>query len=231
MKTRKRSWRAEEVILALDLYLREGMANPTQRRALSEFLRAWPEESHFAADETFRNAQAVRNKLDNLRYLDTDGQHGREKGGAATEAVWREFDRDADRVATAAREVRAAFDAAREGVGPEITYEADESGLVMRLHRRRERDQGLVRRKRDAALDATGALACEACGFDSQALYGIFGVIDCHHVRPVSELEPGERTRLEDLRLVCPTCHRLIHARRPWLSWDALVALVRPMRS
>ena len=39
--------------------------------------------------------------------------------------------------------------------------------------------------------------------------------------RPVSESE-GVKTRLSDLALVCANCHRMIHARRPWLSIEGL---------
>ena len=42
------------------------------------------------------------------------------------------------------------------------------------------------------------------------------------------ELLQGERTRVRDLRLVCPNCHRLVHSKRPWLTWSELLARVQP---
>ncbi len=53
------------------------------------------------------------------------------------------------------------------------------------------------------------------------------GFIEVHHVRPVHELQPGDKTKLSDLALVCANCHRMIHRRRPWLSMDELRATVR----
>jgi 5-methylcytosine-specific restriction protein A len=230
MQSRKRSWTREEVLLALDLYLDEKLGTAASRRALSDVLRAWPIERYLADDPAFRGEQSVRNKLYNLQYLDTDGAQGREKGGSVTAAVWEQFGRDRAAVATAAAAVRKAFaEFPGEGTGvrDDIEYEADESGIVMRVHRHRERDRRLVTARRQHVLDETGALACEACAWDSDALYGLSGLVECHHLKPVSELVLGETTSVADLRLLCPNCHRLIHARRPWRSWDELLALVR----
>jgi 5-methylcytosine-specific restriction protein A len=221
----------EEVVLALDLYLnRDGLHDAAARRGLSQLLREWPAEREFAlADPTFRNEQSVRNKLYNLQYLETGGTQGREKGGAVTNAVWEEFGGNAAAAAAEAAVIRTAIqdlESADPEPGVEGDLEADETGVVLLTHRRRERSRKLVAKKKAAALSQTGALACEACGFDSEARYGIQGVIECHHLKPVAELQPGETTKLSELRLVCPNCHRLVHRRRPWLSWPELLALV-----
>jgi 5-methylcytosine-specific restriction protein A len=44
----------------------------------------------------------------------------------------------------------------------------------------------------------------------------------------VHALRAGQTTRIDDLRLLCSNCHRMVHARRPWLSLEGLVALLRP---
>lgn len=41
-------------------------------------------------------------------------------------------------------------------------------------------------------------------------------------VKQVVSLKPGDKTHLNDLRLVCANCHRMIHARRSWLSMEEL---------
>lgn len=78
-------------------------------------------------------------------------------------------------------------------------------------------------------LKDTGALRCEACGFDFEEAYGEVGkgFAECHHTRPVSELRPDQGTRLADLAILCANCHRMLHRRRPWLSAEGLAALVR----
>jgi 5-methylcytosine-specific restriction protein A len=233
-KPRNRSWTREEVVLAIDLYLnRDGLNSTPERAELSELLRAWPIENHFAKeDPSFRNEQSVRNKLYNLQYLDSEGRQGREKGGAVTAAVWGDFAGDPLRAGAEAETIRVAMqDLDRDGNGQADTeLSADETGVVLVTHMRRERNRRLVQRKKQQVLHATGSLACEACGFDSGVQFGIPGVVDCHHLKPVANLIPGEKTKLADLKLVCPNCHRIIHRRRPWLEWDELLALVSPSK-
>lgn len=229
VSSRKQSWTRDEVVLALDLYLRDGVVGLGSCRPLSEELRSMPIEQHLAADPSFRNTQSVRSKLYNLQWLDTDGVRGRPNAGAQTVAVWEHFADDMSRVEAEAREIRRALADAEQhessGADDE-DYEVDESAVKIVAHRRRERDQGLVHRKRRQVLRRTGALACEACGFDSEAEWGVEGIIECHHLAPVSELEPGRTTRLADVRLLCPNCHRLVHSRRPWLKWGELLSKV-----
>jgi 5-methylcytosine-specific restriction protein A len=218
----------DEVVLALQLYLREGVGSLEQARPLSEELRAWPVEGHFASDPSFRNEQSVRSKLYNLQWLATDGARGRGNAGAQTEEVWREFGADLERVDATAVEIRKALATIdRSSAAVEDEYETDESGIRLVAHRRRERDAGLPRRKRAEVRKLTGALACEACGFDSNVAWGVEGIIECHHLIPVSELEPGETTKLADVRLLCPNCHRLVHSCSNWLTWEELLAYVQ----
>jgi 5-methylcytosine-specific restriction protein A len=229
MPSRKRSWTRDEVILALELYLDQGVVSLGNCVSLSQELRALPIEGHLAADLSFRNPEAVRSKLYNLQWLDTDGTQGRPNAGAQTVTVWKEFGDDRSRVEAEASAIRQAI-ADTESEGGQVEddgYETDESGVRIVAHRRRERDAGLVRLKRAQVLRQTGSLACEACGFDSKAEWGVEGIVDCHHLKPVSELEPGTKTKLSDTRLLCPNCHRLVHSRRPWLSWQELLDLVR----
>jgi hypothetical protein len=76
-----------------------------------------------------------------------------------------------------------------------------------------------------AGKQTLGVLECEVCAFNFSARYGSRGVIECHHNKPVSELKPGQKTRLEDLALICANCHRIIHRKRPWLSIDDVKGL------
>lgn len=229
MKRRDRSWMREEVILALDLYWQhDGIAPRAECRKLSTFLRALPIDEELAdSNPKFRGPRSVENKLYNLQYLATNGAHGRANGGQIDRDVWDEFGNDVVAVAAAPDEVRTAFadlaSGADAGIGSLDDYEANEGSVVVKTHRTRERDRTITQKKRDAVQTATGALACEACGFDSAERYGVTGIIECHHLKAVSELTPGEKTKLSDLRLLCPNCHRLVHSRRPWLTWDQLV--------
>jgi putative restriction endonuclease len=43
----------------------------------------------------------------------------------------------------------------------------------------------------------------------------------------VSEIKPGEKTKNEDLALLCSNCHRIVHRKKPWLSVEKLSELIR----
>ena len=173
-------------MLALELYLRLGVVGLGGCQSLSEELRSLPIERHLASDPSFRNAQSVRSKLYNLQWLETDGARGRPNAGAQTVAVWERFGGDQSHVEAEAVEIRRALaDAAdHDGASTDDDYEVDESAVRFVAHRRRERDQGLVLRKRRQVLRRMGALACEACGFDSHAEWNVEGSLSVTTSRP-----------------------------------------------
>lgn len=222
----------EEVVLALDLYWKYGGIAPrSECRTMSALLRALPVDAELARnDPSFRGPRSVENKLYNLQYLATAGERGRANGGQVDRDVWAEFGEEREAVAAAANEVRAALADLTllpdSDPSPSDDYEANEGSVVIKTHRTRERDRKIGQKKRDAVLAATGTLACEACAFDSAARYGVPGIVECHHLKAVSALKPGEKTKPSDLRLLCPNCHRLVHSRRPWMTWSQLIQLV-----
>jgi hypothetical protein len=52
------------------------------------------------------------------------------------------------------------------------------------------------------------------------------GFIEVHHAVPVHQLLPDATTKIADLHLLCANCHRMIHARRPWLTVEELKACI-----
>ncbi len=108
---------------------------------------------------------------------------------------------------------------------------AAEGRELLRLHRIRERNRGLVARKKRMVLLESGRLACEVCGFDFEAVYGPLGegFAECHHTRPLGREGGARRTRLSDLAVVCANCHRMLH-RRPWHTIPQLQEVLRSRR-
>lgn len=64
---------------------------------------------------------------------------------------------------------------------------------------------------------------CQICGFKFE-LNGK-KIIECHHLNPLSEGE-ARITKIEDLVSVCPTCHRIIHLRKPPFSIEEVKQLI-----
>ena len=90
-----------------------------------------------------------------------------------------------------------------------------------------------MQQAKQIAMDQTGDLRCACCGFDFYSTYGDVGkgFIEAHHTKPISELhENGEKTKIEDLALVCANCHRMLHRKRPWLKMDNMTQLLNMTR-
>jgi hypothetical protein len=94
---------------------------------------------------------------------------------------------------------------------------SEEGRVVLRLHKVRERDRTLVKRKKSQAQ----SLTCEVCNFDFNQAYGE-DYIECHHRVPLSDLDDPAKTSLEDLALVCANCHRMLHRGTDHLDLQAL---------
>ncbi|WP_259754019.1 HNH endonuclease [Pseudomonas sp. GCEP-101] len=234
------SWSRDELILALDLYLRHRKSLPSKHHAevkdLSQFLGKMGLAFGVGSSASFRNPNGVAMKLGNFRRWDPaftkDGKTGLWKGNQDEGVVWNEFASSPEKLAAVVRGIRSVVDMddqldhPLQGADEPEIHEAVEGKVLTRLHRVRERSRKLVERKKKQALAKHGKLACEACEFDFQKQYGKAGtgIIDVHHVRPLHSLQPGEKTHLDDLALLCANCHRIVHATRHWLSLEELKA-------
>lgn len=233
-KLRKDYWLRDEVILALDLYRREGRSPSSSAVAeLSEQLRSIPIESHFAEDPKFRNLSGVRLKVSNFVALNPDAETaGMSRGSRLDAEVFREYWADSARLEVTANTIRANLTtlAPVDAEAYADAEDAPEGRILTRTHQVRERSSKLRRKKIALALEESGRLECEVCYFDFAAIYGKRGegFMECHHTVPVRDLKPGARTRLEDLALLCANCHRMIHVRSPWLTVSQLRDCVRP---
>jgi 5-methylcytosine-specific restriction protein A len=236
-RSRTQAWLRDELILALDLYIKKGASPPASSlEALSGLLRRIPIESELADEPSFRSSGAVGLKLGNFMALYTPG-HGMPHGGSGDAEVWREFAGDETRLSQTAAAISAGIAAGypspRDDVDDDPNdTEAVEGRVLSGEHRWRERNAKLVKRKKAEALKRDGRLTCEACGFDFAATYGERGTgyIECHHTVPLHQLKPGTRTKLEDLALLCANCHRMVHARKGWLTMPQLHETVARFR-
>lgn len=228
-------WSRDEIILALDIYLRRRNHLPGDNDpevvTLSSILQkmAGPDAARF---KNFRSPSAVVMKLANIQSIDPaytqSGKKGLEGGGRGDGAVWADFAGRPEELQQTALAIRTAVAGSHVldrdgGDDGEDEDEAAEGRILAQMHKRRERSRKLVTRKKKSVLNQTGKLACEGCGFEFKA-YGSRGdgFIEVHHVRPVHELRPGDKTHLKELVILCANCHRIVHRQRPWLTLDEL---------
>ena len=228
-------WSRDELILALDLYQSNPISIPGKDsvavKSLSALLNAMHRAIRTEAGSTIRNANGVYLKLMNIRALDpaytAQGKVGMQSGGKLEKALWLEYLGRGTELAADANGIREAISKLGSGFAPPGSepdpYEGEEGGVILRLHKRYERDPKLVSQKRKLAKLA-GTLSCEVCGFDFAHAYGAIGLdyIEVHHTHPVHLMKPGSKTRLADLALLCANCHRMAHRKRVPLTLEQL---------
>ncbi|MFI9264257.1 HNH endonuclease [Streptomyces werraensis] len=236
-------WARDEVILACHIVMTndwKGLdAQDSRVIELSALLQLLPIHADADRNEKFRNPNGVARKTFDIATRHPD-YHGKPtKGGALDVEVLHEFLARPDQMTEVARLIR-------EGIGTgelqdlaqtddeelEEDFSAPEGRLLLRRHRARERNKGLREKKIDSVLRKGGSLACEACGFDFEEVYGERGAgyVECHHVVPLHEAGEG-KTKLSDLALICANCHRMIHRRAPWPTPAELKSAIEDRRA
>lgn len=95
---------------------------------------------------------------------------------------------------------------------------------------RETRERLVAESKRVPALRAKclaiRGTTCFVCGFNSEERYGVPGIIEVHHIRPLSDGIERETDPAKDLVPVCPNCHALIHGKSPCYTVDEARALI-----
>jgi 5-methylcytosine-specific restriction protein A len=236
-------WARDEVILACHLVMTNGWkgldSRDTRVVELSSLLQLLPIHADADRNGTFRNPNGVARKTFDISTRHPDYRGKPTKGGAIDVEVLQEFLARPVQMENVARLIR-------EGIttgglqGLPLTddeeldedFSAPEGRLLLRRHRTRERNKALRKKKIDSVLRSGGTLACEACGFDFEEVYGERGAryIECHHVVPLHEAGEGT-TKLSDLALICANCHRMIHRRAPWPTPAELKTAIDSRRS
>lgn len=222
---RNPKWQRDELILALDLYLK---LEPGQIHArnpliveLSDILNRLPIHGDKDDYKKFRNANGVGLKLSNFLALD-ETYSG--KGMAATskldKEVFAEFKDKKKLLGKLASAIKLS------AINPKIRNEilnldddiddyakVKEGGLLYRYHLARERNSTIVKKKKEKVLKLHGKLESELCSFDFEKVYGKigYGFIECHHKQPLYTLFEETETSIDDLMLVCSNCHRMLH--------------------
>ena len=113
----------------------------------------------------------------------------------------------------------------------ELTQDDDEFSegkVLLKQHLQRERNVRLIETAKKEFVKKHGHLYCEICGFDFFETYGELGenFIEAHHIKPVSEMKEGEKTRIEDIVMVCSNCHSMIHRKKPWVTLKGIKEII-----
>lgn len=77
------------------------------------------------------------------------------------------------------------------------------------------------------ALDLYMTNPASPPGKGSKAVADLSKTLNDIGTLPLHTLPEEKKTKLDDLALVCANCHRMIHARKQWLSVEALKVLIK----
>lgn len=233
-RSRNPRWSRDELILALDLYFKVNPNHTSEKHPaiieLSDILNSLPIHPLSGHGEKFRNPNGVYMKLCNFLRLDPEYEGtGLTRGGKLEEMIWNDFANDKpglQKIATAIKSAIADVPPPSDVKEAEIDEDEEfvEGRLLSQLHKRRERNPLVAKKKKNKVFKDKGNLACEVCGFDFQKQYGDLGrgFAECHHKSPLSDLTQATTTKLSDLAIVCANCHRMLHRIRPWKNIEQL---------
>ena len=230
----KLNWTVDELILALELYLRDesaiGKKTHPEVIKLSKLLNTLPIHPIELRNNSFRNPAGVAMKLGNfLRFDDRNKGSGLSRGSKLEEEVWNAYSNDYKKILSVKESVvrNQSSTNSFEFLGADEDF-ALEGRILSQVHHKRERNSQIIKKKKKLVLSQKGALQCEVCSFDFEKFYGDKGngFAECHHIIPISELSPNNKTHLNDLAILCANCHRMIHRSKPWLSISELKKII-----
>jgi 5-methylcytosine-specific restriction protein A len=228
-------WIWDEQILAFDVYLEHGVpskGHPVVIK-LSQTLRSLPIHPIEIRGSTFRNPNGVGRKLADI-HTHRPGYSGKPTSGSKLDTeVWVKYGDNPELVRSIANTIRNHGQDFQNSVDDEeeIASEHQEGRIVVRLHKTRERNPQLVSKKKQSILKQFGFLSCQACGINLEKKFGSsqFNVYECHHILPLHT--SGEtKTSINDLALLCPTCHRIAHRIKPWPTIEELKSLTKNLQ-
>ena len=235
------AWTRDEIILALELYLREKhgevVSIKEERKKLSELLNTLPIYQSTERNNTFRNVASIGRKMGNFQSVDPDYTgKGLDRINKLDKIVFDEFKDKRAELINIANRIKTAVSNPKQRQKLLKAYEVNDTPLdevregrvLYRAHKVRERSPKLAKRKKASRLKQAGKLTCDVCGFDFQEFYGELGqgYIECHHKISLSELDVESTTKLKDLALVCANCHRMLHRKISTLSVEELKRIV-----
>ncbi|MBV2366848.1 HNH endonuclease [Streptomonospora nanhaiensis] len=237
---REPAWGRDELLLACAVVDEHGWEGPAADgaavRELSGLLRRLELYPPGPGSASFRGPEEVARVCAEAARVRAGARAGGRSGGGLLGEVVRGFVDDPEAMRAAAREIREGalrgdFDNLPRVEEDDASAEwpsAVEGRLRLRLQYVRERSRPLRNAKVEWARRHGRPVACEVCGFDFGRRYGPRGdgYIEIHHVVPLHHIGESENT-VEDLAMLCANCHRMIHAKQPWITVEELRALVR----
>lgn len=238
-------WHRDELILTLNLYFQidssSFIGSNSKIIELSQILNRLPIHSEELRKQDFRNPNGVAMKLSNFTAIDPNNPgKGLTSYSKLDEKTFFEFNEKQIEVKRISNLILESLNEEHtinklykiEDESDNYVKEGFEGEVVYKLHKLRERDSKLSESKKNKVFKETGKLKCEVCDFDFYEKYGELGkgFIECHHTKQLSSYQTNQKTRIEDLALVCSNCHRMLHRNLENMSIENLKTIIKNCR-
>lgn len=238
-------WHRDEVILTLNLYFQLKSSNFTSSNPqiieLSKILNKLPIHPAEHRKTDFRNPNGVAMKLSNFTALDVKNESkGLTSYSQLDKKTFFEFNENIEELKKISTLILESINNeeiinklyAIEDELDNCVKESFEGEIIYKLHKVRERDSKLSESKKKLVFEETGKLVCEICEFDFYQKYGDLGkgFIECHHTKQLSTYDTRQKTKLEDLALVCSNCHRMLHRNTEDMSINNLKEIIKNLK-
>jgi 5-methylcytosine-specific restriction protein A len=221
------NWNRDETILALDLYFDFYGVIPSGEderiKSLSQLLRSMPYHANASKKDSFRNADGVSFKLQNLRQVAT----GKGLGNVSKmdRIIWSEFANKPEEAKIHTNLIKAGITLVEmEGEDSDDDVQFAEGRIVTEAHKRRERNPQL-RRKLIKKRKLSGPLSCDICNCVEPHHQFADAMFEAHHLVPLAAAMQERATKLQDMSLLCANCHRMNFSQGclPLILFGALV--------
>lgn len=213
-------WAREELILVLSLYFEHhNKVSAIPDSTIDEYSKICRamHPTNASKNPKFRSAKSIRARLYNFQSCDPSwierGHKGLQAGSAVNfKNIWDEFYKNPDEVVTLAGEIKDALKASPRYQTNTANDSIFEGQRVLRIHQSRER-KPQRQKKINSFITTHGYLFCECCGttgerYEKSIRESIFEV---HHDIPLALASNQVETKIEDLLILCASCHKAIH--------------------
>lgn len=94
----------------------------------------------------------------------------------------------------------------------------EEGSVHEQMGKGRNRSRTLTRKAREHYRDHDGLLRCTVCAISFDEMH-LPDVMEIHHLKPIAQYKPDGKKMplseaLQNVRPLCPTCHKIVHAGR-----------------
>ena len=235
-------WTQDEIIIAMAYYLRHNYKNGGFAKSKIDHLSNLFRYLHISLGADLntkqRSSGSIKAKLENFKTLDPEYMGKGLPNISKTDLQnWNQFYNNQDYLFKLADIIEQNLITLSQHNNidlPKVDAEqyVFEGKLLARIHHYLERNNEIIKLKKQWAYDTYGRLHCEACAFDFHEFYGDYGqgFIECHHNIPLAELHIDETqtTALDDLSLLCANCHRMVHYKTPWETVAEIRYMITP---